>query len=147
MPIRHSSDNISFYGIDLAVAASSNSSLITVLGLVTGIFKTAPEETIRISYAVVTVSWHVPTARSARSPSTASSDSMSSSGSSFTSSSLGRPPTYGRTYVSPVDSTWTPTSGISTISAPTTEGSGIGTSVLDLGPPGFQATMCDHPDI
>ncbi|KAH7160193.1 Acetokinase family-domain-containing protein [Dactylonectria estremocensis] len=47
---------------------------------------------------------------------------MSSSGSSFTSSSLGRPPTYGRTYASPVDSTWTPTSGISTISAPTTEG-------------------------
>ncbi|KAF0639263.1 hypothetical protein FPSE5266_10956 [Fusarium pseudograminearum] len=74
---------------------------------------------------------------------------MSSSGSSFTSSSLGRPPTYGRTYVSPVDSTWTPTSGISTISAPTTEGSGIGTSVLDLGPPGFQATMIlfqDTPD-
>ncbi|KAF5586612.1 acetate kinase [Fusarium subglutinans] len=71
---------------------------------------------------------------------------MSSSGSSFTSSSLGRPPTYGRTYVSPVDSTWTPTSGISTISAPTTEGSGTGTSVLDLGPPGFQATMCDSPD-
>ncbi|CAF3573694.1 unnamed protein product [Fusarium graminearum] len=74
---------------------------------------------------------------------------MSSSGSSFTSSSLGRPPTYGRTYVSPVDSTWTPTSGISTISAPTTEGSGTGTSVLDLGPPGFQATMIlfqDTPD-
>ncbi|KAJ9429230.1 acetate kinase [Fusarium oxysporum] len=74
---------------------------------------------------------------------------MSSSGSSFTSSSLGRPPTYGRTYVSPVDSTWTPTSGISTISAPTTEGSGTGTSVLDLGPPGFQATIIlfqDTPD-
>ncbi|RTE75667.1 hypothetical protein BHE90_009867 [Fusarium euwallaceae] len=66
---------------------------------------------------------------------------MSSSGSSFTSSSLGRPPTYGRTYVSPVDSTWTPTSGISTISAPTTEGSTTETSALDLGPPGFQATM------
>ncbi|CAG7556745.1 unnamed protein product [Fusarium equiseti] len=67
---------------------------------------------------------------------------MSSSGSSFTSSSLGRPPTYGRAYVSPVDSTWTtPTSGISSISAPTTEGSGTGTSVLDLGPPGFQATI------
>ncbi|KAF4947252.1 hypothetical protein FGADI_10561 [Fusarium gaditjirri] len=74
---------------------------------------------------------------------------MSSSGSSFTSSSLGRPPTYGRTYVSPVDSTWTPTSGISTISAPTTEGSGTGASVLDLGPPGFQATIIlfqDTPD-
>ncbi|CEI65075.1 unnamed protein product [Fusarium venenatum] len=74
---------------------------------------------------------------------------MSSSGSSFTSSSLGRPPTYGRTYVSPVDSTWTPTSGISTISAPTTEGSGTRTSVLDLGPPGFQATIIlfqDTPD-
>ncbi|KPM38136.1 putative acetate kinase [Neonectria ditissima] len=66
---------------------------------------------------------------------------MSSSGSSFTSSSLGRPPTYGRTYASPVDSTWTPTSGISTISAPTTEGSATQTSTLDLGPPGFQATI------
>ncbi|KAL9484366.1 hypothetical protein ACSS6W_003155 [Trichoderma asperelloides] len=33
----------------------------------------------------------------------------SSSGSSFTSSSLGRPPTYSRSYVSPVDSTWTQT--------------------------------------
>lgn len=74
---------------------------------------------------------------------------MSSSGSSFTSSSLGRPPTYGRTYASPVDSTWTPTSGISTISAPTTEGSVTQTSTLDLGPPGFQATIIlfqDTPD-
>ncbi|KAF7556611.1 hypothetical protein G7046_g6267 [Stylonectria norvegica] len=69
---------------------------------------------------------------------------MSSSGSSFTSSSLGRPPTYGRTYASPVDSTWTPTStsGISNISAPTTEGSATQASAVDLGPPGYQATMC-----
>ncbi|KAL6690327.1 Acetokinase family domain-containing protein [Trichoderma pleuroticola] len=44
----------------------------------------------------------------------------SSSGSSFTSSSLGRPPTYSRSYVSPVDSTWTQTSEISTISATST---------------------------
>ncbi|KAI5463026.1 Acetokinase family-domain-containing protein [Mariannaea sp. PMI_226] len=74
---------------------------------------------------------------------------MSSSGSSFTSSSLGRPPTYGRTYTSPVDSTWTPTSGISTLSAPTTENSAAQTSTLDLGPPGYQATIIlfqDTPD-
>ncbi|UNI15190.1 hypothetical protein JDV02_001748 [Purpureocillium takamizusanense] len=76
----------------------------------------------------------------------------SSSGSSFTSSSLGRPPTYSRSYVSPVDSTWTPTSGISTISAPSTGGSAAPqTSLrhLDLGPPGYQATITlfqDTPD-
>lgn len=74
----------------------------------------------------------------------------SSSGSSFTSSSLGRPPTYSRSYTSPVDSTWTPTSGISTISVPSTGGSAAPQASsprpLDLGPPGYQATMYDGPD-
>ncbi|KAH0596412.1 hypothetical protein MHUMG1_05529 [Metarhizium humberi] len=76
----------------------------------------------------------------------------SSSGSSFTSSSLGRPPTYSRSHVSPVDSTWTPTSGVSTLSAPSTGGSvALQTSLrpLDLGPPGYQATIVlfqDTPD-
>lgn len=71
----------------------------------------------------------------------------SSSGSSFTSSSLGRPPTYSRSYVSPVDSTWTQTSEISTISA-TSTGDSVAQSAslrpLDLGPPGYSATMYDQ---
>ncbi|KAK2729916.1 acetate kinase [Colletotrichum kahawae] len=67
----------------------------------------------------------------------------SSSGSSFTSSSLGRPPSYAQPYASPLDSTWTPTSGASTISALTSEASAPHASLrpLDLGPPGYQATM------
>ncbi|GKT39970.1 uncharacterized protein ColSpa_00151 [Colletotrichum spaethianum] len=67
----------------------------------------------------------------------------SSSGSSFTSSSLGRPPSYGQPYASPLDSTWTPTSGASTISALTSEASAPHASLhpLDLGPPGYQATI------
>jgi hypothetical protein len=71
----------------------------------------------------------------------------SSSGSSFTSSSLGRPPTYSRSYISPVDSTWTPTSGVSTASAPSLGGSFVphsGLRSLDIGPPGYQATMYVH---
>ncbi|XWW93172.1 hypothetical protein V2A60_001101 [Cordyceps javanica] len=70
---------------------------------------------------------------------------MSSSGSSFTSSSLGRPPTYSRSYTSPVDSTWTPTSGISIASAPSSIGGSFvprsSLRPLDIGPPGFQATI------
>lgn len=71
----------------------------------------------------------------------------SSSGSSFTSSSLGRPPTYGQPYASPSDSTWTPVSGASTISALTSEASAHHASLhpLDLGPPGYQATMYGLP--
>ncbi|KHN98516.1 uncharacterized protein MAM_03640 [Metarhizium album ARSEF 1941] len=76
----------------------------------------------------------------------------SSSGSSFTSSSLGRPPTYGPSYASPLDSTWTPTSGVSTLSAPSA-GDSVApqTSLrpLELGPPGYQATITlfqDTPD-
>ncbi|KAK2027015.1 hypothetical protein LX32DRAFT_654273 [Colletotrichum zoysiae] len=67
----------------------------------------------------------------------------SSSGSSFTSSSLGRPPSYDQPYASPLDATWTPTSGASTISALTSEPSAPHTSLhpLDLGPPGYQATI------
>ncbi|KAI8268152.1 putative acetate kinase [Colletotrichum sp. SAR 10_99] len=67
----------------------------------------------------------------------------SSSGSSFTSSSLGRPPSYAQPYASPLDSTWTPTSGASTISALTSEASAPHASLrpLDLGPPGYQATI------
>ncbi|KAI8299221.1 putative acetate kinase [Colletotrichum sp. SAR11_59] len=67
----------------------------------------------------------------------------SSSGSSFTSSSLGRPPSYAQPYASPLDSTWTPTSGASTISALTSEASAPQASLrpLDLGPPGYQATI------
>ncbi|KAI9171972.1 acetate kinase [Paramyrothecium foliicola] len=72
----------------------------------------------------------------------------SSSGSSFTSSSLGRPPTYySRSHVSPVDSSWTPNSGISTISAPSSDSTIP--QPLDLGPPGYQATITlfqDTPD-
>lgn len=71
----------------------------------------------------------------------------SSSGSSFTSSSLGRPPTYSRSYVSPVDSTWTQTSEISTISATSTSESvapAASLRPLDLGPPGYTATMYDE---
>jgi hypothetical protein len=74
----------------------------------------------------------------------------SSSGSSFTSSSLGRPPSYGQNHVSPLDSTWTPTpsSGASTVSALTSQSSHPNLSStlrpLDLGPPGYQATMYDH---
>ncbi|PNY25729.1 Acetate kinase [Tolypocladium capitatum] len=76
----------------------------------------------------------------------------SSSGSSFTSSSLGRPPTYGRSYHSPVDSAWTPTSGISSVSAPSTGSAApLASSLrpLDLGPPGYRATITlfqDTPD-
>ncbi|KZZ94786.1 hypothetical protein AAL_04897 [Moelleriella libera RCEF 2490] len=73
----------------------------------------------------------------------------SSSGSSFTSSSLGRRPTYGRSYVSPVDSTWTPTSVASTLSAPSIGNSPAPRSILrplDLGPPGYKATMILYPD-
>ncbi|KAL7942348.1 Acetokinase family domain-containing protein [Trichoderma barbatum] len=76
----------------------------------------------------------------------------SSSGSSFTSSSLGRPPTYSRSYVSPVDSTWTQTSEISTISATSTSESVVPAASLrplDLGPPGYTATITlfqDTPD-
>ncbi|KAL7784736.1 Acetokinase family domain-containing protein [Trichoderma afarasin] len=76
----------------------------------------------------------------------------SSSGSSFTSSSLGRPPTYSRSYVSPVDSTWTQTSEISTISATSTSESVLPAASLrplDLGPPGYTATITlfqDTPD-
>ncbi|KAL6858585.1 Acetokinase family domain-containing protein [Trichoderma novae-zelandiae] len=76
----------------------------------------------------------------------------SSSGSSFTSSSLGRPPTYSRSYVSPVDSTWTQTSEISTISATSTSESVVPAASLrplDLGPPGYTATIIlfqDTPD-
>ncbi|GAB0132356.1 hypothetical protein EsDP_00000796 [Epichloe bromicola] len=73
----------------------------------------------------------------------------SSSGSSFTSSSLGRPPTYSRSYASPVNSTWTPTSGVSTLSVPST-GSAVAPQTalrpLDLGPPGYQATMTLFPE-
>ncbi|KAJ6790108.1 hypothetical protein PWT90_02112 [Aphanocladium album] len=73
---------------------------------------------------------------------------MSSSGSSFTSSSLGRPPTYSRSYVSPVDSTWTPTSGVSIASAPSSIGGSFvprsSLRPLDIGPPGFQATIQYH---
>ncbi|KAH7369102.1 hypothetical protein B0T11DRAFT_70553 [Plectosphaerella cucumerina] len=71
----------------------------------------------------------------------------SSSGSSFTSSSLGRPPSYGQNHVSPLDSTWTPTpsSGASTVSALTSQSSHPNLSStlrpLDLGPPGYQATI------
>ncbi|KAK1598065.1 uncharacterized protein LY79DRAFT_506969 [Colletotrichum navitas] len=67
----------------------------------------------------------------------------SSSGSSFTSSSLGRPPSYDQPYASPLDATWTPTSGASTISALTSEASAPQASLhpLDLGPPGYQATI------
>jgi hypothetical protein len=72
----------------------------------------------------------------------------SSSGSSFASSSLGRPPTYySRSYVSPVDSAWTPTSGVSTASVPSTDSTTP--QPLDLGPPGYQATITlfhDTPD-
>ncbi|KAL2207359.1 hypothetical protein CC79DRAFT_1368232 [Sarocladium strictum] len=66
-----------------------------------------------------------------------------SSGSSFTSSSLGRPPTYTRSLTSPNDSTWTPTSGVSTLSTSSTSGSYGQSSIrpLDLGPPGYQATI------
>ncbi|TWU75415.1 hypothetical protein ED733_003308 [Metarhizium rileyi] len=76
----------------------------------------------------------------------------SSSGSSFASSSLGRPPAHSRSYVSPVDSTWTPTSEVSTLSVPSIGGSAAPqTSLrpLDLGPPGYQATITlfqDTPD-
>ncbi|KAM3508448.1 hypothetical protein MY10362_001179 [Beauveria mimosiformis] len=70
---------------------------------------------------------------------------MSSSSSSFTSSSLGRPPTYSRSYASPVDSTWTPTSGVSVASAPSSIGGSFvprsSLRPLDIGPPGFQATI------
>ncbi|KDN72247.1 hypothetical protein CSUB01_08764 [Colletotrichum sublineola] len=71
----------------------------------------------------------------------------SSSGSSFTSSSLGRPPAHGQPSASPLDATWTPTSGASTISALTSEASAPHASLhpLDLGPPGYQATMYDLP--
>ncbi|TEA16545.1 hypothetical protein C8034_v010194 [Colletotrichum sidae] len=73
----------------------------------------------------------------------------SSSGSSFTSSSLGRPPSYGQPYASPIDTTWTPTSGASTISALTSEASAPHASLrpLDLGPPGYQATMYGNSQI
>ncbi|KAH8177566.1 acetate kinase [Sarocladium implicatum] len=66
-----------------------------------------------------------------------------SSGSSFTSSSLGRAPTYTRSLTSPNDSTWTPTSGVSTLSTTSTSGSWEDPSIrpLDLGPPGYQATI------
>ncbi|KAG6008963.1 hypothetical protein E4U21_003515 [Claviceps maximensis] len=76
----------------------------------------------------------------------------SSSGSSFTSSSLGRPPAYSRSYFSPVHAATTPTSGVSTLSSPTP---GIPAAPqtclrpLDLGPPGYQATITlfqDTPD-
>ncbi|KAH6610910.1 acetate kinase [Trichoderma cornu-damae] len=76
----------------------------------------------------------------------------SSSGSSFTSSSLGRPPTYSRSYVSPVDSTWTQASEISTTSGTSTNGSiapPASLRPLDLGPPGYAATITlfqDTPD-
>lgn len=72
-----------------------------------------------------------------------------SSGSSFTSSSLGRPPTYSRSLTSPNDSTWTPTSGISTLSTSSTSGSYGQQSIrpLDLGPPGYQATMYPAPTL
>ncbi|UKZ78013.1 hypothetical protein TrVFT333_005747 [Trichoderma virens FT-333] len=73
----------------------------------------------------------------------------SSSGSSFTSSSLGRPPTYSRSYVSPVDSTWTQTSEISTISATSTSESVVPAGSLrplDLGPPGYTATITLYQD-
>ncbi|KAH7326676.1 hypothetical protein B0I35DRAFT_475301 [Stachybotrys elegans] len=73
----------------------------------------------------------------------------SSSGSSFTSSSLGRPPNYTQSHVSPVDSNWTPNSGISTVS-PLSSGTPayIQPSLrpLDLGPPGYQATITLFPD-
>ncbi|QUC17001.1 uncharacterized protein UV8b_01242 [Ustilaginoidea virens] len=68
----------------------------------------------------------------------------SSSGSSFTSSSLGRPPRYSRSYVSPVDPAWTPTSAVSTLSAPSTASSIAPQNSfrpLDLGPHGYQATI------
>ncbi|KAG5970066.1 hypothetical protein E4U56_008001 [Claviceps arundinis] len=77
----------------------------------------------------------------------------SSSSSSFTSSSLARPPTYSRSYDSSVPPAWTPTSGVSTLSAPSTEGSAAPQTCplrpLDLGPPGYQATITlfqDTPD-
>lgn len=72
-----------------------------------------------------------------------------SSGSSFTSSSLGRPPTYTRSLTSPNDSTWTPTSGVSTLSTSSTSGSYGQSSILplDLGPPGYQATMYPAPTL
>ncbi|KAG6026616.1 hypothetical protein E4U41_001225 [Claviceps citrina] len=68
----------------------------------------------------------------------------SSSGSSFTCSSLGRPPAYSYSYVSPVTSACTPTSGVSTLSAPSSGSSDApqtGPRPLDLGPPGYQATI------
>ncbi|KAG5933581.1 hypothetical protein E4U53_000944 [Claviceps sorghi] len=68
----------------------------------------------------------------------------SSSGSSFTPSSLGRPPSYSRSYVSAVHAATTPTSGVSTLSAPTAETSAAPQTCLrplDLGPPGYQATI------
>ena len=72
-----------------------------------------------------------------------------SSGSSFASSSLGRPPTYTRSLASPNDSTWTPTSGVSTLSTSSTSGSYGQQSIrpLDLGPPGYQATMYPAPTL
>ncbi|KAG5985130.1 hypothetical protein E4U55_001099 [Claviceps digitariae] len=76
----------------------------------------------------------------------------SSSGSSFTSSSLGRPPTYSRSYVSPLHVATTPTSGVSTLSAPTPGNTAVPQTCLrplDLGPPGYQATITlfqDTPD-
>ncbi|KAG6006316.1 hypothetical protein E4U43_000457 [Claviceps pusilla] len=78
--------------------------------------------------------------------------SSSSSGSSFTSSSLGRPPAYSRSYVSPVHASTTPTSGVSTLSAQTPGNSSAPQTCLrplDLGPPGYQATITlfqDTPD-
>ncbi|KAG5915524.1 hypothetical protein E4U42_008012 [Claviceps africana] len=76
----------------------------------------------------------------------------SSSGSSFTSSSLERPPSYSHSYVSPVHAATTPTSAVSTLSAPTSgtlAASQTCLRSLDLGPPGYQATITlfqDTPD-
>jgi hypothetical protein len=63
-----------------------------------------------------------------------------SSSSSFTSSSLGVPVSYAHAYTSPGNSTWTPTSAVSALTA---ESSAPPTPLrpLDLGPPGYQATM------
>lgn len=67
----------------------------------------------------------------------------SSSSSSFAASSLGRHPNNAQPYVSPQDSTWTSTSGTSGLSALTSQSSQPQSNLgaLDLGPPGYEATM------
>ncbi len=71
-----------------------------------------------------------------------------SSSSSFASSSLGYPPSYDHTYDTPNDSAWTPNDSTWTPSnhSALTANTSIAPAPtplrpLDLGPPGYQATM------